>query len=100
MAYQQNKKIECETHGTAFMTFICEHLALDPRQIWYSHAPAKDNQWPDSWCSICHQAYMSEGQWNDKNEEELKIRLFCHRCYESHRAQGKFVEIPEEEVSD
>ena len=87
--------IECETHGQAFETFICVHLAADPQQAWYSSEANEEDRWPDSWCSVCHEAYQQQGEWNDKNESGLKVKLFCHRCYESHRAQGTFIEVPD-----
>jgi hypothetical protein len=83
---EQRKTIECEMHGPAFQAFICTHLATDPKQIWYSSNASEEDQWPDAWCSLCHEAFQREGEWNDKNENGLAIKLFCHRCYESHRA--------------
>lgn len=88
-----DQTVQCHTHGPAFQTFICEHLFANPEQEWYSSAPSEDNRWPDAWCSICHEAYKTEGEWNERNENLLKIRLVCHRCYESRRALGTFVEV-------
>jgi len=92
---EQSTKIECQIQGPAFQTFICEHLAADARQVWYSSLATAEDQWPDSWCSICHEAYQQEGEWNDNNEDGLAIKLFCHHCYESHRAQGIWYEVPD-----
>jgi hypothetical protein len=97
---REKRHIHCDQHGSAFMTFICEHLAADPKQTWYSSTPTEDNQWPDSWCSVCHAAYMREGQWNERNEDVIKARLFCHRCYELHRAQGSSVDVADYEIPD
>jgi len=87
--------IECDTHGPAFETYICEHLAANPFQTWFSSAPTKEDPWPDAWCSICHEAYQREGIWNERNEAYLRIKLFCHHCYEAHRTQGNHVELTE-----
>jgi hypothetical protein len=92
----ESKTIDCESHGTAFSTYICGHLAINPRQTWYSRARTEDNQWPDSWCSICHEAYLKQGEWNDNNEVDLDIRLFCNFYYQSHRAQGIGIEISDD----
>ena len=101
MIDQEQDKMQCDTHGPAFMTYICQHLAENPRQTWHSHAPREGNEWPDAWCDLCHVAFMREGEWNNNNEEGLKVKLFCHRCYESHRFQNtSFVEVPEREVVD
>ena len=89
------KTIECETHGQAFETFICVHLAADPQHVWYSSNANEQDRWPDSWCSVCHEAYQQQGEWNEKNENGLEVKLFCHRCYETHRAQGTFIQVPD-----
>jgi len=83
--------LECDTHGRAFRTYICEHLSAEPRQKWYSKSPTEQELWPDAWCSICYATFERDGEWNDSNAEGLKIKLFCHRCYESHRALGTHV---------
>lgn len=86
-------RIQCGRHGDAFQTFLCNHLAEDPAQTWYSTPPGPDDQWPDSWCSLCHVAFLREGRWNDKSEAELDVKLLCHHCYETHRAMGECVLI-------
>jgi hypothetical protein len=48
------------------------------------------NPWPDAWCTICHQPFKEDGEWNGQNEWRMKIKLLCHRCYESARAKGTF----------
>jgi|SRR6185437_3963301 len=94
------KRVDCETHGSAFQTYVCEHLVRNPVQNWFSSAPSIDNQWPDSWCSICHEAYIREGQWNKKNEGSLNIKLLCHQCYEAHRSRGSCIDVPDYEIPD
>jgi hypothetical protein len=93
-------QITCAMHGPAHKTYICEHLAANPVQTWFSTAPSPDKQWPDAWCAVCHKMYRRENQWNEKNEGALSIKLFCHRCYESHRAQGTPVDVPDYEIPD
>jgi hypothetical protein len=87
--------IECDAHGSAFETYICEHLAANPIQTWFSSARTEADPWPDAWCSICHDAYQREGLWNEKNEAHLRIKLFCHLCYEAHRMLGDHIEVPD-----
>jgi hypothetical protein len=48
----------------------------------------------------CHAAYLRENQWNEKNEEEIEARLFCHKCYEACRALGKCIDVPDYEIPD
>ena len=97
----EKRNMQCETHGPAFMTFICQHLAEDPRQTWHSHQPSEGNEWPDTWCDLCHLAFLHEGEWRDNNEKGLSVKLFCHRCYESHRSQQtRFNDVPEREAAE
>jgi hypothetical protein len=64
------------------------------------YAPNVENKWPDAWCSVCHVAYLRENQWNEKNDEEIEARLFCHKCYEECRALGKSFDVPDYEIPD
>jgi hypothetical protein len=80
--------VECETHGAGTQTFLCEHLAVQPRQKWFSDAPDESNPWPDAWCLICNEHYAKQGEWNDHNSGIIKIHLLCHQCYEARRAEA------------
>jgi hypothetical protein len=81
------KRIECVTHGTGFATYVCEHLVASPSQQWFSGNTDDTHEWPDAWCVICDAFFQEEGQWNEKNEAKLKIKLLCHYCYERKRSQ-------------
>jgi hypothetical protein len=80
--------IECRTHGIGQMTFVCEHLAGDPKREWFSDVPTSSKPWPDAWCNECDQIYQEQGEWNDNNSGRIEIKLLCHRCYESLRVQA------------
>jgi hypothetical protein len=82
-------QIECSSHGVGYEAFVCEHLMSNPAQIWFSDDPTEENQWPDAWCAACEALYEEQGGWNEKNEPKLKVRLVCHRCYHSLRAQSQ-----------
>ena len=89
--------IKCHTHGDAYATFICGHLAANPAQEWFSQVPSEDNPWPDSWCAECDVEYMKLREWNDDNSHCLEIKTLCHECYQYARAQGTFDPAPEDE---
>jgi len=74
--------IQCDTHGTSFQAYICEHPFENPKQSWFSGPSTDENPWPDAWCSLCHEAYLRDGGWNDANSVDLRAKLICHRCYE------------------
>jgi hypothetical protein len=84
----KKKQISCGTHGTAYEAYVCEHLITNPDQRWFSEEPDHENPWPDAWCSICDTFFQTQGEWNEKNEKNLKIKLLCHFCYEGFRARA------------
>jgi hypothetical protein len=64
------------------MTFVCGHLAANPKQQWISSPPDESNQWPDAWCAECDALFQEEGEWNESNEKGLNVKILCHHCYE------------------
>lgn len=90
--------IECSTHGKATATYVCEHLIADPKQRWCCDYPTADNPWPDAWCAKCDMEYQKEGEWNERNEGHLKIKLLCNQCYESRLASS--VEFVDEDIDE
>jgi hypothetical protein len=76
------KSTMCATHGSGFQTFVCEHLISDPAQKWFSQDRDHTNKWPDARCAACDGFFQQEGEWNDRNESNIKVKLVCHRCYE------------------
>ncbi len=85
---KEKQQIKCGTHGTAYDTYICEHLFADPNQRWFSQEPDAENPWPDSWCAACDVFFQEQGDWNEQNEKHLKIKLVCHYCYQTFRAKS------------
>jgi hypothetical protein len=84
----QGDHIGCAEHGEAYATWVCSHLAADPVQEWFSDYPSEDTPWPDSWCSQCNLEFRKEGEWNEKNEDSLAIKLACNHCYEDARSRS------------
>lgn len=79
------QRIDCPSHGEAYATYICGHLAAEPNQRWYCDYPSKDNPWPDAWCTRCQRSFQTHGEWNDRNSDVLEIQLACHCCYEEQK---------------
>lgn len=82
-------RLKCGEHEEGFATYICDHLVADPAQAWFSDTPSDQNPWPDAWCERCDDIFQEQGEWNEKNEGRLKIKLVCHRCYETMRKQQR-----------
>jgi len=76
----------CEQHGESYATYVCEHLAANPVQEWFCDYPSQENPWPDAWCGKRDESYLREGEWNERNEAEMKVTMICDRCYEDARA--------------
>jgi hypothetical protein len=82
---KQRRRIRCDQHPLAYSTYVCEHLSTNSKQQWFSSEPTEENRWPDAWCAECNKYFEDQGEWNEKNEEALKIKLLCHECYEYGR---------------
>ncbi len=91
-AEADRKQIECGAHGEGFASYVCEHLVSNPAQEWFSEAPTQIKPWPDAWCATCDAFFREQGQWNEKNESKIKIKLLCHRCYERFRSEEPVLE--------
>lgn len=74
--------ISCAEHGDAHATFVCKHIIKNPSQQWFSDFPSENKPWPDAWCAKCDDEYLKEGEWNEKSEPCLEIKIFCSHCYE------------------
>ncbi len=89
MTESEVERVSCQTHGEAYATFVCGHLAEGAATEWYSAEPIDADPWPSAWCDACHRAFLAEGEWNERSEAaaDLRVTLICHRCYEALRAR-------------
>jgi hypothetical protein len=74
-------RIHCPEHPDAREAFICEHLLVNPAQVWCSAKPTPDALCPDAWCVRCDEAFQRFEEWNEENEAVLSIQLICSGCY-------------------
>ena len=85
------KIVHCETHGDRREAFVCDHLLDGTRQGFFT-ADDPGNPHPDAWCSKCEQirsAYAgADGEWNEKSEALLEVRLVCGDCYEEIKTRN------------
>jgi len=88
-ATPESGRVKCDKHGSGFSTFVCEHLVSNPAQRWFSQEVDEEHKWPDAWCAACDVFFQEHGEWNEKNESKLKIKILCHRCYEKARLLEK-----------
>lgn len=73
--------IICEEHGSSEDAYVCRHLLATPAQFWCSREVTADEPTPDAWCLDCDQYYREQGEWNEKNEGRIEIKLVCRTCY-------------------
>jgi hypothetical protein len=77
-----DRKVICEEHGESNAAFVCAHLLDHPVQRWFCAIPTEDNPYPDAWCATCNEAFLKEGEWNDRNEGAAPIKILCGGCYD------------------
>lgn len=80
----QYKVVHCQTHGDKREAFVCDHLLHGTRQGFFV-GDEPGNPYPDAWCSMCDQIRSAhggaDGEWNEKSEALIKVRLVCGDCY-------------------
>jgi hypothetical protein len=85
------KTVHCQRHGDRREAFVCDHLLRGEHQGFFA-AEEPGNPHPDAWCSECERirlAYaLADGEWNERSEALLKVRLVCGDCYEEIRARN------------
>ena len=90
-ARDQHKTVHCERHGDRREAFVCDHLLRGMRQGFFA-ADDPGNPHPDAWCFKCDQIRTAhagvDGEWNEKSEALLKVRLVCGDCYDEIKARN------------
>jgi len=85
------KKVHCDRHGDRREAFVCDHLLRGVRQGFFA-ADDPANPHPDAWCSECERVRAAhadvDGEWNEKSEALLRVRLVCGDCYEEIKAKN------------
>jgi hypothetical protein len=83
-----SETLHCSTHGESQTTYVCEHLAENAAQRWHCDYPTQDKPWPDAWCTCCNAEFLKQGEWNEKNEGVINIKLLCSSCYERRKGES------------
>ena len=79
--------VNCDTHGPAPKTFVCQHIAdgllrHEPVGFFWTIVDP-DDPYPDAWCSECEERVKrTGGEWEGEALELLKPKILCGRCYE------------------
>ncbi|HEC00463.1 MAG TPA: hypothetical protein ENI91_02095, partial [Sphingomonadales bacterium] len=85
-----DEKINCDTHGMANSTFVCQHL-IEGEKLGFNlgYDPDDPNDpYPDAWCDKCETVSDEEGGWNKKSQAFANIKILCSYCYENVRERN------------
>ena len=85
------QRVTCAHHGIRDATYVCQHLAADARSGFnYADDDPEfpDELWPPAWCDACERVFESEGEWNDRVDAFLRLRLLCDGCYQTVRERN------------
>jgi hypothetical protein len=89
------KTVHCAKHGDKRKAFVCDHLLHGMNQGFFS-ADEEGNPYPDAWCIKCEQTRLthggSSGEWNEKSEALIKVKLVCGDCYEEIKLRNSHPE--------
>ncbi len=81
----KDKYIECATHISGKVAFICQHLSKDKytgfHEAFDADTITDDDDGYEAWCDACETIRGREGDWNDRSMDFAKIRLVCDQCY-------------------
>ena len=90
----QYKVVHCQMHGDRREAFVCDHLLHGARQGFFA-ADEPGNPYPDAWCSVCDKIRSSRGgangEWNQKSEALIQVRLVCGDCYDEIKVRNVLV---------
>lgn len=88
------EKIQCDFHGDADKTYVCEHLLGDSAGLGFNRGdPTAGEPYPDAWCDNCEIIRAAHGGWNAESEKLTKISLLCSGCYTQVRIRNTRTDI-------
>lgn len=87
-----DRTIECETHGTRTSAIVCCHL-LRGTDLVLGFVQDSDPDDPMAWCDDCERMYSREQAWTPAFKQFAKLKVVCNACYaqlkELHSANPK-----------
>ena len=87
-----DRTIECETHGTRTSAIVCCHL-LRATDLVLGFVEDNDPDDPLAWCNDCEQLYSREQGWTQAFKKFAELKVVCDACYaelkELHSAESQ-----------
>jgi len=94
-------KIQCDTHGECFKTFVCTHLLGETAGLGFNrNEPDEINPFPDAWCDNCEIIRAAHDGWDEESEKLAEISMLCSGCYERARIRNTHPSITLDDLSD
>lgn len=82
-------KIQCDTHGECFATFVCTHLLVESAGLGFNrNEPDDEEPFPDAWCDNCEIIRVAHDGWDEESEKLAEISMICSGCYERARIRN------------
>ena len=86
---QKFETVHCDRHGDRRKAYVCDHLLHGEKRGFFNSTDDPTNPHPDAWCSTCEGIKAAHGgEWNEKSEALITVRLVCGECYEEIRARN------------
>lgn len=81
----KERYIECDTHGTSRMAFVCQHLINASHrgfhEVFESNPLIEPEEDYQAWCDECEKAWEKEGEWNETFKAFTNTKIVCDQCY-------------------
>jgi hypothetical protein len=81
----KRSQIECETHGTGRVAFVCQHLLEGSRLGFHETVDSNPLMEPEddyqAWCGECENAWLQEREWTKDFKALVNLKVVCDQCY-------------------
>ena len=86
-----SSKVECATHGPQPLGLVCAHIfdALSSQTVhvvgFHEYEPTVDDPEPVALCADCEALFCAEGDWTDRVDFQVNLRVLCLECFSGAR---------------
>jgi hypothetical protein len=101
ISVQMADKIQCDTHGECFKTFVCTHLVGETAGLGFNrNEPDETDPFPDAWCDNCEIIREAHDGWDTESEKLAEITMLCSGCYERARIRNTRPSVTLDDLAD
>lgn len=81
----KNRYVDCETHVSDRVAFVCQHLisnkSIGFHEAFDSHPSFDPDDDYQAWCDECEKIRLRDGEWTDNAMAFADIKVVCNQCY-------------------